>query len=160
MVDFKKLIEPLRELFKDEVRELGTVLGLNDTLVWRQPFPGPGLGVRVIGELTKEKLDILREADYIYRDEIKKAGLERSISQYFAILTANQSVGVKDDARTYGYTIALRGITTTDFMTAEWARIPYGVLEDVSTRIVEEVEEINRVVYDITSKPPATIEWE
>ncbi|MDO5713292.1 MAG: glutamine-hydrolyzing GMP synthase [Tissierellia bacterium] len=160
VVDFKGLIEPLRDLFKDEVRELGEEIGLADYLVWRQPFPGPGLGIRVIGEITKEKLDILRDADYIYRDEIKKAGLERAINQYFAVLTSNRSVGVMGDYRTYDYTLALRGVTTTDFMTADWARIPYDILEKISSRIVGEVKHINRIVYDITSKPPATIEWE
>lgn len=159
-VDFKEIIEPLRMLFKDEVRSLGTELGLPDTLVWRQPFPGPGLAIRVIGEVTKEKLDILRDADYIFRDEVAKAGLARSIHQYFAVLTSMRSVGVMGDGRTYDYTLALRGVTTTDFMTADWARIPYEVLEAASNRIINEVRHINRIVYDITSKPPATIEWE
>lgn len=160
VVDFKGLIEPLRNLFKDEVRELGSELGLPDYLVWRQPFPGPGLAIRVMGEITAEKLDILREADAIFREEIVKAGLARSINQYFAVLTANRTVGVMGDFRTYDYTLALRGVTTTDFMTADWARIPYDVLETVSGRIVNEVPHINRIVYDITGKPPATIEWE
>jgi len=159
-VDFKELIEPLRLLFKDEVRLLGRELGLPDFLVNRQPFPGPGLGIRVIGEITKEKLDTLRDADYIFRDEIAKSGLEQSIHQYFAVLTNMKSVGVMGDSRTYDYTLALRGVTTTDFMTADWARIPYDVLEKISSRIVNEVPSINRIVYDITSKPPATIEWE
>lgn len=159
-VDFKEIIEPLRMLFKDEVRSLGTELGLPDTLVRRQPFPGPGLAIRVIGEVTKEKLDILRDADYIFRDEVAKAGLARSIHQYFAVLTSMRSVGVMGDGRTYDYTLALRGVTTTDFMTADWARIPYEVLEAASNRIINEVRHINRIVYDITSKPPATIEWE
>ena len=159
-VDFKELIEPLRLLFKDEVRALGAQLDLPDHIVWRQPFPGPGLAIRVIGEPTKEKLDVLRDADAIFREEIAKNGLDRSINQYFAVLTNIQTVGVMGDERTYDYTIALRGVTTTDFMTAEFARIPYEVLEKVSLRIVGEVEHINRVVYDITSKPPATIEWE
>ena len=159
-VDFKEIVEPLRMLFKDEVRRLGESLGLPAYLVWRQPFPGPGLGIRVIGEITKEKLDILRNADYIYREEIAKAGLEREINQYFAILTDMRSVGVMGDERTYDYTLALRGVTTTDFMTADWAKIPYEILETVSNRIVNEVRSINRIVYDITSKPPATIEWE
>ena len=154
------LVEPLRDLFKDEVRQVGLELGIPEVLVWRQPFPGPGLGVRVLGELTKEKLDILRDADAIFREEIGNAGLHRAINQYFAVLTNVQSVGVTSDERTYDYTIALRGITTTDFMAADWARIPYEVLEKVSGRIVSEVEYVNRVVYDITQKPPATIEWE
>lgn len=160
VVDFKGLIEPLRDLFKDEVRALGEELGLADYLVWRQPFPGPGLGIRIMGEVTKEKLDTLRDADAIWREEIKNAGWDRKVNQYFAVLTSNRSVGVMGDSRTYAYTLALRGVTTTDFMTAEWARIPYEVLDIVSNRIVNEVEGINRVVYDITGKPPATIEWE
>lgn len=159
-VDFKELVEPLRLLFKDEVRELGKTLGLPDYLVYRQPFPGPGLGVRVIGEITKEKLDILRDADFIYREEIASAGLDRSISQYFAVITGMRSVGVMGDGRTYDYTLALRAVTTTDFMTADWAKIPWDVLERISSRIVNEVRHINRIVYDVTSKPPATIEWE
>ena len=159
-VDFKEIIEPLRLLFKDEVRKLGTELGLPDYLVNRQPFPGPGLAIRVIGDVTKEKLDILRDADYIFREEIAQAGLDKSIHQYFAVLTSMRSVGVMGDERTYDYTLALRGVTTTDFMTADFARIPYDVLEKVSNRIVNEVKNINRVVYDITTKPPATIEWE
>lgn len=159
-VDFKEIVEPLRLLFKDEVRSLGKELGLPDYLVWRQPFPGPGLGIRVIGEITKDKLDILRDADYIFREEIAKAGLDRDIHQYFAVITDMRSVGVMGDERTYDYTLALRGVTTTDFMTADWARIPYDVLERISNRIVNEVRHINRIVYDITSKPPATIEWE
>lgn len=159
-VDFKEIIEPLRLLFKDEVRQLGKELGLPDYLVWRQPFPGPGLAIRVIGEVTKEKLDLLRDADAIFREEIAKAGLDREIHQYFAVLTSMRSVGVMGDGRTYDYTLALRGVTTTDFMTADWARIPFDVLEKCSSRIVNEVRNINRIVYDITSKPPATIEWE
>ncbi len=159
-VDFKEIIEPLRLLFKDEVRQLGAELGLPGYLVNRQPFPGPGLAIRVIGEITKEKLEILRDADYIFREEIAKAGLEREIHQYFAVLTNMRSVGVMGDGRTYDYTLALRGVTTTDFMTADWARIPFDVLDVVSRRIVNEVKGINRIVYDITSKPPATIEWE
>ena len=159
-VDFKEIIEPLRMLFKDEVRALGTELGLPDYLVWRQPFPGPGLEIWVIGEITKDKLETLRDADYIFREEIAKAGLDRDIHQYFAVLTSMRSVGVMGDFRTYDYTLALRGVTTTDFMTADFARIPYEILEKISSRIVNEVKNINRVVYDITTKPPATIEWE
>ena len=159
-VDFKEIIEPLRLLFKDEVRALGRELGLPDYLVNRQPFPGPGLAIRVIGEVTKEKLDVLRDADFIFRDEIAKAGLDKLVHQYFAVLTNMRSVGVMGDFRTYDYTLALRGVTTSDFMTADWARIPYEVLDKVSVRIVNEVDHINRICYDITSKPPATIEWE
>lgn len=159
-VDFKEIIEPLRLLFKDETRKLGEELGLSPTLVWRQPFPGPGLAIRIIGEITDEKLLILQDADWIFREEIAKAGLDRSINQYFAVLTSMRSVGVMGDGRTYDYTLALRGVTTTDFMTADFARIPYDVLETCSSRIVNEVKSINRVVYDITTKPPATIEWE
>ena len=160
VVEFKGLIEPLRMLFKDEVRQLGLELGLAEYLVWRQPFPGPGLGIRVMGDITKEKLDILRDADAIYREEIANAGLDRSINQYFAVLTNTRTVGVMGDLRTYYYTLSLRGVTTTDFMTADWARIPYDVLDKISSRIVNEVDHINRIVYDITSKPPSTIEWE
>jgi len=159
-VDFKEIIEPLRMLFKDEVRQLGRELGLPDYLVQRQPFPGPGLGIRVIGEITKEKLDILREADFIFRDEIAKAGLSQSMSQYFAALTNMRSVGVMGDGRTYDYAVALRSVQTSDFMTADWTRIPYEVLDKVSTRIVNEVRGVNRVLYDVTSKPPATVEFE
>ena len=159
-VDFKEIIEPLRLLFKDEVRQLGRELNLPEVLVTRQPFPGPGLGVRVIGEITFEKLEILRDADYIFRDELAKAGEASKISQYFAILTGMRSVGVRHEKRTYEYTLALRAVNTTDFMTAQWVRIPYDVLDRASARIVKEVPGINRVVYDITSKPPATIEWE
>lgn len=159
-VDFKEIIEPLRLLFKDEVRALGRELGLADVLVNRQPFPGPGLAIRIIGEITDEKLEILQDADYIFREEIAKAGLDRSINQYFAVLTNNRSVGVMGDGRTYDYTLALRAVETTDFMTAEFSRIPYDVLATASNRIVNEVKSINRVVYDVTTKPPATIEWE
>lgn len=160
VISFEEIIEPLRELFKDEVREVGTQLGIPYELVWRQPFPGPGLAVRVIGEITKDKLNILREADAIFRDEITRAGLEKQTNQYFAVLTDLRSVGVMGDARTYGYTIVLRAVTTDDFMTAEWTRLPYEVLEKASNRITNEVAGITRVVYDITSKPPATVEWE
>ena len=159
-VDFQEIIEPLRDLFKDEVRQLGIELGIPEKLVWRQPFPGPGLAVRVIGEITREKLEILREADAVFRAEIADAGLDRSINQYFAVITDMRSVGVMGDGRTYDYTIALRAVTTTDFMTADWARIPYDILERCSNRIVNEVAHVSRVVYDITSKPPATIEYE
>ena len=159
-VDFKEIIEPLRLLFKDEVRALGRELELPDYLVMRQPFPGPGLAIRCIGDITKEKLDTLRQADYIFREEVANAGLERSMDQYFAVLTNMRSVGVMGDGRTYDYTLALRSVTTSDFMTADWTRIPYEVLDRVSVRIVNEVPHINRIVYDITSKPPATIEWE
>lgn len=160
VIAFDEILEPLRDLFKDEVREAGTRLGIPHELVWRQPFPGPGLAVRVIGEITKEKLDVLREADAIFRQEIAAAGLEGMTNQYFAVLMDVRSVGVKGDARTYGCTVALRAVTTDDFMTAEWTRLPYEVLEKASSRITNEVSGISRVVYDITSKPPATVEWE
>ena len=159
-VDFKEIIEPLRMLFKDEVRQLGRELTLPENLVTRQPFPGPGLAIRVIGEITQEKLDILREADFIFREEVAKAHYDSRMDQYFAVLTSMRSVGVMGDGRTYDYTLALRGVTTGDFMTADWARIPYDILDAASRRIVNEVRGINRIVYDITSKPPATIEWE
>ena len=159
-VDFKEIIEPLRLLFKDEVRQLGRELGLPEYLVSRQPFPGPGLAIRIIGEITKEKADLLRDADFIFRDEIAKAGEDKNLNQYFAVLTNTRSVGVMGDGRTYDYTLALRAVTTSDFMTADWARIPYDVLDRISVRIVNEVQGINRICYDITSKPPATIEWE
>ncbi len=158
VMDFEGIVEPLRDLFKDEVRQVGLKLGIPEYLVRRQPFPGPGLGVRIIGEITKEKADTLREADAIFREELEKAGV--ASSQYFAVLTDTRSVGVMGDARTYGYTVALRAVTTDDFMTADWTRIPYEVLERASGRITNEVRTINRVVYDITSKPPATVEWE
>lgn len=159
-VDFKNIVEPLRLLFKDEVRQLGLELGLADYLVWRQPFPGPGLAIRIIGEITEEKVAILQDADAIFREEIALAGMDRDINQYFAVLTSMRSVGVMGDFRTYDYTLALRGVTTSDFMTADFARIPYDVLAKISSRIVNEVKSINRIVYDITSKPPSTIEWE
>lgn len=159
-VDFREIIEPLRLLFKDEVRQLGRELGLPEYLVMRQPFPGPGLAIRVIGEITKEKLDILREADYIFRDEIAKAHLENTMNQYFAVLTNMRSVGVMGDERTYDYAIALRAVNTIDFMTAEAAELPWEVIGRVSNRIVNEVQHVNRVLYDCTGKPPATIEFE
>jgi GMP synthase (glutamine-hydrolysing) len=155
-----ELIEPLRELFKDEVRRLGSVLGVPDQIVWRHPFPGPGLAVRVLGEITEEKLDIVREADEILLEEIVAAGLYRKTSQVFAVLLPVQSVGVMGDGRTYERAVALRAVETQDFMTADWARIPFDVLARISTRIINEVRGVNRVVYDISSKPPATIEWE
>ncbi len=160
VVDFKEIVEPLRDLFKDEVRKVGTELGLPDSVVRRQPFPGPGLAIRIMGEVTPERLETLRDADFILRDEIAKAGLDREIWQYFAVLTSTSTVGVMGDSRTYEPVIALRAVTSVDAMTADWARIPYDVLERISTRIVNEVEHANRIVYDITSKPPATIEWE
>ena len=159
-VDFKEIVEPLRRLFKDEVRKLGTELGLPDELVWRQPFPGPGLAIRVIGEVTEDKLAILRDADAIFREEMRLAGLDRSTSQFFAVLTDLRSVGVMGDERTYDYTLALRAVQSQDFMTATWSRLPYELLDKVSGRIVGEVKHINRICYDITSKPPATVEWE
>ncbi|MBS6313938.1 glutamine-hydrolyzing GMP synthase [Porcipelethomonas ammoniilytica] len=159
-VDFKEIIEPLRLLFKDEVRKLGTELGLPYELVSRQPFPGPGLAIRIIGDLDENKVKILQEADYIFREEISKAGLDKDIHQYFAVLTNTRTVGVMGDARTYDYVLALRGVTTTDFMTADFAKIPYDILEKISARIVNEVKNVNRIVYDITTKPPASIEWE
>ena len=160
VVDFREIIEPLRDLFKDEVRRLGTELGLPDSVVWRQPCPGPALAIRIMGEVTREKLETLREADFIFRDEIARAGLDKEIWQYFAVITDSKTVGVQGDFRTYENVIALRAVTSVDAMTADWARIPFDVLETVSTRITNEVPHANRVVYDITSKPPATIEWE
>jgi len=154
------LVEPLRELFKDEVRKLGEVLGLPEEMVWRHPFPGPGLAVRILGEVTQEKLDLLRECDTILLDEIVKNDLYRSTSQVFAVLLPVQSVGVMGDGRTYESVVAVRAVETQDFMTADWSRIPYDVLATISNRIINEVRGVNRVVYDISSKPPATIEWE
>ena len=159
-IDFDELIEPLRDLFKDEVRKVGLELGIPEDLVWRQPFPGPGLAVRILGDITEEKLNILKDADAIFREEVKIAGIDRDINQYFAVLTNVHSVGVMGDARTYDSLIALRAVTTDDFMTADWARIPFDVLAKVSNRITNEVKGVNRVVYDVTTKPPATVEWE
>lgn len=160
VVDFKEIVEPLRDLFKDEVRACGFEIGLPASIVLRQPFPGPGLGIRIIGEVTAEKVKILQEADFIYREEIARAGLDKDIWQYFAVLTNVQTVGVMGDERTYDYVCGLRAVTSVDGMTADWARIPYDVLEVISSRIVNEVKGINRIAYDVTSKPPATIEWE
>ena len=159
-VDFKEIIEPLRDLFKDEVRKAGLELGIPEKLVFRQPFPGPGLGIRIIGEVTAEKVRIVQDADAIYRDEIAKAGLDKEINQYFAALTNMRSVGVMGDFRTYDYAVALRAVKTVDFMTAEAAEIPYEVLNKVMNRIINEVKGVNRVFYDLTSKPPGTIEFE
>ena len=156
----REIIEPLRMLFKDEVRKLGTELGLPDELVWRQPFPGPGLAIRVLGDITEEKLQILRRSDAILREEIRLAGLSEKIWQYFTVFTGMRSVGVMGDERTYDYTLALRAVQSQDFMTATWSRLPYELLDKVSGRIVGEVKHINRICYDITSKPPATVEWE
>ena len=159
-IGFEAIIEPVRELFKDEVRAVGTALGLPAELIHRQPFPGPGLAVRTLGEVNREELDILREADAIFREELAASGLPKLPDQYFAVLTDTRSVGVMGDGRTYDYTLALRAVETSDFMTADWFHLPWELLDRVSTRIVNEVGGINRVVYDITSKPPATIEWE
>ncbi|MDD6189041.1 MAG: glutamine-hydrolyzing GMP synthase [Clostridiales bacterium] len=160
VISFDEIVEPLRELFKDEVRQTGERLGIPHELVWRQPFPGPGLAVRITGEITREKLDILREADAIFREEVANAGAESMTDQYFAVLTDQFSVGVMGDARTYGRTVVLRAVTTDDFMTAEWTRLPYELIEKASNRITNEIKGVTRVVYDVTSKPPATIEWE
>lgn len=160
VVDFDEIVEPLRYLFKDEVRQAGLELGIPGELVWRQPFPGPGLAIRVLGDLTWDKLETLREADAIFREEMDVQSLARAADQYFAVLTDSRSVGVMGDARTYGSTVVLRAVTTDDFMTADWARLPYELLAKVSSRITNEVHGISRVVYDITSKPPATVEWE
>ncbi len=155
-----ELIEPLRTLFKDEARDLGEKLGMPEDLVWRQPFPGPGLGIRVLGEITEDKLQIVRDSDLILREEIKNAGLDRDIWQYFTVLPGIRSVGVMGDGRTYDYTVGIRAVNSIDGMTADFARIPWDVLQKISVRIVNEVDHVNRVVYDITSKPPATVEWE
>ena len=159
-MDFKEIVEPLRLLFKDEVRAVGRELGIPDYLVNRQPFPGPGLGIRIIGEVTEEKVKIVQEADAIYREEVAKAGADKGLGQYFAALTNMRSVGVMGDGRTYDYAIALRAVETSDFMTAESAQLPWEVLSTVTRRIVNEVKGVNRVLYDCTGKPPATIEWE
>ena len=159
-VDFKEIIEPLRLLFKDEVRKLGRQLGLPEYMVMRQPFPGPGLAIRIIGEITEEKLDIVREADFIFREEVEKANWDRRPNQYFAVLTDMKSVGVMGDGRTYDWAVVLRSVTTEDFMTADWSRIPFEVLDRASCRIVNEVAHVNRVLYDITGKPPSTVEFE
>lgn len=159
-MNFTEIVEPLRLLFKDEVRQVGLNLGLPDELIYRQPFPGPGLAVRITGDITPEKIKITRDADAIFREEMKNSGCDKNASQYFAALLNTRSVGVMGDFRTYGYTVALRAVTTEDFMTADWTRIPFEVLEAASRRITNEVEGVTRVVYDITSKPPATVEWE
>jgi GMP synthase (glutamine-hydrolysing) len=155
-----ELVEPLRLLFKDEVRRVGEELGMPERLVWRQPFPGPGLAIRIIGEVTRERLEILREADAILQEEIREAGWYRKLWQSFAVLPAIRSVGVQGDERTYAYPIVLRAVTSDDAMTADWARLPYELLERISSRIIAEIRGVNRVVYDLSSKPPATIEWE
>lgn len=159
-IKFDGVIEPLCDLFKDEVRKVGELLGIPKELVWRQPFPGPGLGVRIIGEITKEKIKVLQDADAVFRDEISRSGIEKELSQFFAVLPDVRTVGVMGDHRTYDHLIAIRAVTTDDFMTADFARIPYDVLARVSSRIINEVDNVNRVVYDITSKPPGTVEWE
>ncbi len=159
-IEFEGLVEPLRDLFKDEVRRVGQELGMEESLVWRQPCPGPGLAVRIMGEITKERISTLQEADAIFREEISLAGMQRDVNQYFAVMTGARTVGVMGDERTYGEVVALRAVTTTDFMTADWAKLPLDLLGKVSNRIVNEVKGVNRIVYDITSKPPATIEWE
>jgi GMP synthase (glutamine-hydrolysing) len=159
-IGFKEIIEPIRDLFKDEVREIGLELGRPKELAYRQPFPGPGLAVRIIGEITEEKIKLVQDSDAILREEFKKHGIDKMANQYFTVLTNTRSVGVMGDARTYGYTLALRAVTTDDFMTASWTRVPYDVLEIIASRITNEIKGINRVVYDITSKPPATVEWE
>ena len=159
-IKFDDVIEPLCDLFKDEVRKVGELLGIPKELVWRQPFPGPGLGVRIIGEITQDKIKVLQDADAVFRDEIEKSGIAQELSQFFAVLPDVKTVGVMGDHRTYDHLIAIRAVTTDDFMTADFAKIPYDILSRVASRIINEVENVNRVVYDITSKPPGTIEWE
>ncbi len=159
-IGFKSIVEPLRDLFKDEVRAIGLELGLPEELVYRQPFPGPGLAVRIIGEITEDKIRIAQDSDYILREEFKKNGLDKVANQYFTVVTDTKSVGVMGDARTYGHTLAIRAVTTDDFMTATWTRVPFEILEHISSRITNEVKGVNRITYDITSKPPATVEWE
>jgi GMP synthase (glutamine-hydrolysing) len=155
-----ELVEPLRLLFKDEVRRVGEELGLPERMVWRQPFPGPGLSIRIIGEVTRERLELLRAADAILQEEVRRAGLYRELWQSFAVLPAIKSVGVQGDERTYAYPIVIRAVTSEDAMTADWARLPYDLLETISSRIINELPGVNRVALDISSKPPATIEWE
>ena len=159
-IHFDGVIEPLKDLFKDEVRRVGEKLGLPHDLVWRQPFPGPGLGVRVIGEVTAEKVKILQDADWVLRDEVAKSHYDDKMAQFFAVLPGVKTVGVMGDARTYENLIVIRAVTTDDFMTADWAKIPYDLLGRISNRIINEVDHVNRVAYDITSKPPGTVEWE
>lgn len=159
-IEFEGLVEPLDKLFKDEVRKLGLALGLPENIVWRQPFPGPGLGIRIVGEVTADKVALLQKADFVFRDELAKAGVAKDISQYFAVLTNIRTVGVKGDERSYDYVLALRAVTTEDFMTADFAKIDYAILEDISAKIMNSVKGISRIVYDITTKPPATVEWE